>query len=81
MVSPLVALMEDQLMALKKWNVEAAMLSATATREHTNYVFNVRPCRLIQCLMSSDSWKYSSYHSDVLVFDILSVRFTSSIGR
>lgn len=39
-VSPLVALMEDQLMALKKWNVEAAMLSATATREHTNYVFN-----------------------------------------
>ena len=40
-VSPLVSLMEDQLMALKALNVNAAMLSATCTKEEVNSIQNV----------------------------------------
>lgn len=41
MVSPLVSLMEDQLMALRAFNVPAAMLSATSTKEEVNSIQNV----------------------------------------
>ena len=41
-VSPLVSLMEDQLMALRKKNIEARMLSADAPKETVNEVHNVR---------------------------------------
>ncbi|XP_046543863.1 ATP-dependent DNA helicase Q1-like isoform X2 [Haliotis rubra] len=37
-VSPLVSLMEDQMMALEQLGVEAAMLNAAATKEHVKYV-------------------------------------------
>ncbi|KAJ9586228.1 hypothetical protein L9F63_020137 [Diploptera punctata] len=39
-VSPLVSLMEDQLMALKALNVNAKMLSATSTKEEVNEIQN-----------------------------------------
>ncbi|KFM57376.1 ATP-dependent DNA helicase Q1, partial [Stegodyphus mimosarum] len=37
-VSPLVSLMEDQIMALEALNIPAALLNASSTREHVNYV-------------------------------------------
>lgn len=41
MVSPLVSLMEDQLMALKALNVPAAMFIATSTKEEVNSIQDV----------------------------------------
>lgn len=35
-VSPLVSLMEDQLMALKAYNIKASLLNASSSREHVN---------------------------------------------
>ena len=40
-VSPLVSLMEDQIMGLKALNIEAQMLSASSTREQVNGVHAV----------------------------------------
>ncbi|XP_054710692.1 LOW QUALITY PROTEIN: ATP-dependent DNA helicase Q1-like [Uloborus diversus] len=37
-VSPLVSLMEDQIMAMESLNVPAALLNANSSREHVNYV-------------------------------------------
>ncbi|KAG8183037.1 hypothetical protein JTE90_015668 [Oedothorax gibbosus] len=37
-VSPLVSLMEDQIMAMESLNVPAALLNASSTREHVNHV-------------------------------------------
>lgn len=37
-VSPLVSLIEDQLMGLKQLNVEARMLNASCTKEEVNAV-------------------------------------------
>ncbi|RXG73071.1 ATP-dependent DNA helicase Q1 [Armadillidium vulgare] len=41
-VSPLLSLMEDQMMALEKLNIPAKMLSAASTKEDVNWVHNVR---------------------------------------
>lgn len=45
-VSPLVSLMEDQLIALKRLGIEAALLNASSTKEEVNYVHNVTSRRL-----------------------------------
>ncbi|GBO24276.1 ATP-dependent DNA helicase Q1, partial [Araneus ventricosus] len=37
-VSPLVSLMEDQIMAMESLNLPAALLNASSTREHVNHV-------------------------------------------
>ncbi|XP_028416550.1 ATP-dependent DNA helicase Q1-like [Dendronephthya gigantea] len=37
-ISPLVSLMEDQLMSLREYNIEASLLNASSSREHINYV-------------------------------------------
>ena len=37
-VSPLVSLMEDQLMALKEYDINACLLNASSSREHVNEV-------------------------------------------
>ncbi|XP_065558539.1 ATP-dependent DNA helicase Q1-like isoform X2 [Artemia franciscana] len=42
-VSPLVALMEDQIMALKKKNINAEMISASTPKEKVTQFQNVRP--------------------------------------
>ena len=37
-ISPLVSLMEDQLMSLQEYNIEASLLNAGSSREHVNNV-------------------------------------------
>lgn len=38
MVSPLMSLMEDQIMAMEALNVPAVLLNASSSREHVNHV-------------------------------------------
>ena len=39
-ISPLVSLMEDQLMSLKDYDIDACLLNAASSRDHVNTVHN-----------------------------------------
>lgn len=39
-ISPLISLMEDQLMSLQEYNIDACLLNAASSRDHVNTVHN-----------------------------------------
>ena len=66
-VSPLVSLIEDQVMALEKLNINATTLNASCSREKVNNVHKV--LTLVSSLLSCDF----DYHLQYLLMDPISV--------